>query len=86
MFEILKSYLFQHKSISLPGLGTIIMELVPASLDTGTKEMLPPIYQFRFDKYFDAPDRQFFSWLASYKDIADFEAIRMYNEFSFDLR
>jgi hypothetical protein len=27
--------------------------------------------KFRFDKYFDAPDREFFSYLAQQKNIAD---------------
>src|SRR5215467_7455277 len=86
MFEILNSYLFQHKSISIPGLGTIYMETLPASVDTSTKNMLPPLYYFRFDKYFDAPGRQFFSFVARQKKIEDFEALKWYNEFSFDLR
>jgi len=86
MIEILNSYLFQHKSISIPGLGTIYMETIPASVDTATHNMLPPLYYFRFDKYVDAPDKQFFSYLAARKEIADYEAIRIYNEFSYALR
>jgi hypothetical protein len=78
--------LFLHKSISIPGLGTIYMEAIPASADQASKQMLPPLYYFRFDKYFDAPNRQFFTFLATQQDIADYEALRMYNEFSYDLR
>jgi hypothetical protein len=86
MFEVLNSYLFQHKSISIPGLGTIFLETLPASGDIGNKHILPPVYHFRFDKYFDAPDKDFFSYLASEKNIPDYEAIKWYNEFSYDLR
>jgi hypothetical protein len=86
MFEELNSYLYQHKSISIPGLGTIYMESLPASIDSSSKNILPPLYYFRFDKYFDAPDKEFFSYLASEKNMADYEAIRWYNEFSFELR
>ncbi|MBS1916419.1 MAG: hypothetical protein JST87_09070 [Bacteroidetes bacterium] len=86
MFEILNSYLFQHKSISIPGLGTIVMERVPANTDIGNKNFLPPLYHFRFDKYFDAPDKDFFSYLATEKNIPDYEAIKWYNEFSLELR
>ncbi|MES1223866.1 MAG: hypothetical protein ABUT20_50690, partial [Bacteroidota bacterium] len=86
MFEILNSYLFQHKSISIPGLGTIVMERLPANTDIGSKNFLPPLYHFRFDKYFDAPDKDFFSYLASEKNIPDYEAIKWYNEFSLELR
>jgi hypothetical protein len=86
MFEVLNSYLFQHKSISIPGLGTIFLETLPASSDIGNKHILPPVYHFRFDKYFDAPDKDFFSYLAAEKNMADYEAIKWYNEFSYELR
>jgi hypothetical protein len=86
MFEALNSYLFQHKSISIPGLGTIIMETLPASVDTSTKNILPPLYYFRFDKYADAPEREFFSYLAAQKKIEDYEALKIYSEFAFELR
>jgi hypothetical protein len=86
MFEVLNSYLFQHKSISIPGLGTILLERSPAQTDLGNKNILPPNYFFRFDKYFDAPDKDFFSFLAAEKNIPDYEAIKWYNEFSYNLR
>ncbi|HEX4849893.1 MAG TPA: hypothetical protein VFV08_03755, partial [Puia sp.] len=86
MFDILNSYLFQHKSISIPGLGTIYMETLPASIDTSTKNMLPPLYYFRFDRNEDAPSRDFFSFLALHKRIADYEALKLYNEFAYTLR
>jgi len=86
MFSILNSYLFQHKSISVPGLGTIYLEKLPASFDDSGKNILPPSYHFRFDKYFDAPDKDFFLHLAAEKNIPDYEAIKWYNEFSYELR
>ena len=86
MFEILNSYLFQHKSISIPGLGTIFLDRESANTDNGNKNFLPPSYSFRFDKYFDAPDKDFFSYLAAEKKIPDYEAIKWYSEFSYELR
>ena len=86
MIDILNSYLILHKSISIPGLGTIYVERVPANTDFVNRQILPPGYQFRFDKYFDAPDKEFFSYLSTEKHIADFEAIRLYNEWAYDLR
>ena len=84
--QVLNAYLFQHRSISIPGLGTIYLETFPASVDVADRTMLPPVYRFRFDKYFDAPDKEFFSYLAAQSNMLDFEAIKWYNEFSFDLR
>ena len=86
MFEVLNAYLFQHRSISIPGLGTIYLETLPAESDVVDRTMLPPVYRFRFDKYFDAPDKEFFGYLASQQNMLDFEAIKWYNEFSFELR
>ena len=86
MFNILNNYLFQHKSISVPGLGTIYLETLPAGSDSDGKNILPPAYYFRFDKYFDAPDKDFFLHLAAEKNIPDYEAIKWYNEFSYELR
>lgn len=86
MYKILNKYLFQHKSISIPGLGTLLMESNPATLDTGTRSAIPPAYYFRFDKYFDSPDKEFFSYLAANQQIPDYEALRQYNEFAFALR
>ncbi len=86
MFQVLNGYLFQHGNISIPGLGTIHMETLPASVDTVGQNILPPLHNFRFDKYFDAPDREFFLYLSEQKGIPDFEAIKWYSEFSYDLR
>jgi hypothetical protein len=86
MFAVLNAYLFQHRSISIPGLGTIYLETLPADIDVADRTMRPPVYRFRFDKYFDAPDAAFFSYLATQRNIVDYEAIKWYNEFSLDLR
>ncbi len=86
MFAVLNAYLFQHRSISIPGLGTIYLETLPAAVDVADRTMLPPVYHFRFDKYFDAPDKEFFAYIATQRNILDYEAIKWYNEFSFDLR
>ncbi|HEU4606532.1 MAG TPA: hypothetical protein VFS31_00385 [Chitinophagaceae bacterium] len=82
MKGILYSYLLQQKSLSIPGLGTIYMDRVPARSDLVNRQLLPPFYSFRFDKYFDAPDKDFFTYLAQEKNMADFEAIRWYNEWA----
>lgn len=86
MIEVLNSYLVQHKSISIPGLGTLVIDRIPARSDFLNRKILPPAYQYRFDKYFDAPDKEFFNFLATRKQIADFEAIKLYNEWAYEFR
>jgi hypothetical protein len=86
MVAALNSYLVQHKRLSIPGLGTIYVERVPAQTDFVNKQIIPPAYHYRFDRYFDAPDKDFFTYLAAQREIADYEAIRWYNEWAYDLR
>lgn len=86
MVAALNSYLVQHKSLSIPGLGTIYVERSPAQSDFINKQIIGPSYHYRFDRYFDAPDKDFFTYLAAQKEIADYEAIRWYNEWAYELR
>ena len=86
MIDILNKYLIQHKSINIPGLGTIFIEHLPATLDVVNKRILPPHCEFRFNKYFDTPDKEFFHYLSAEKGIPDYEAIQLYNQFAQDLR
>ena len=86
MTEELTSYLLQHKSLSIPGLGSMYIERIPAQTDFVNKRILPPSFHYRFDKYFDAPDKDFFTYLAQQKKMADYEAIKWYNEWAYELR
>ena len=85
-FQVLNAYLIQHRSISIPGLGTIYLDTSPASVDVADRTILPPLYQFRFDKHSDSPDREFFAYIASQRNVLDYEAIKWYNEFATNLR
>jgi hypothetical protein len=86
MKETLISYLLQHKSLCIPGLGTIYVERTPAQNDFVNKRILPPGYHFRFDQYFDQPDKEFFTYIAKHLGMADFEAIKWYNEWAYEVR
>ncbi|HCL83909.1 MAG TPA: hypothetical protein DIC22_08035 [Chitinophagaceae bacterium] len=86
MYAILNRYLFLNKSIPVPGLGTICMESQSATPDASTRSILPPTYRFRFDKFFDSPDKELFAYLSSEQHISDYEALRQYNDFAFSLR
>src|SRR5690606_16028798 len=86
MVNLICSYLLQHKSISIPGLGTIYVERIPAQSDFVNRQLLPPAYHYRFDRYFDVPARDFFIFLGARKNIKDYEAIKLYNEWAQTLR
>ena len=86
MIDILNSYLVQYNKLSIPGLGTIYLEKIPAQSDFINKQLLPPSFHYRFDKYFDSPDKDFFNFLAAEKEVPDYEAIHLYNEWAQQLR
>jgi len=86
MYAILNKYLFLHKSIPVPGLGTICMESQAATIDASTRTIQPPAYRFRFDKFFDSPDKDLFAYLSAQQKISDYEALRQYNDFAYSLR
>ncbi|MBA4168672.1 MAG: hypothetical protein H0X41_14195, partial [Chitinophagaceae bacterium] len=75
-----------HKSVSIPGLGTIYVERIPAQSDFINRQLLPPAYHYRFDKYFDAPEKEFFSFIATRENIPEYEAIKLYNEWALGIR
>jgi hypothetical protein len=86
MIQLIRTYLLQNKSISIPGLGTIYVERIPVQSDFVNKQLLPPSYHLRFDKYFDAPGKEFFTYVAARKKVEDYEAIKLYNEWALNLR
>jgi hypothetical protein len=86
MEQLVRTYLLQKSSVSIPGLGTIYVERSPARSDFINRLILPPSYHYRFDKYFDAPGKDFFTFLATRKNIEDYEAIKLYNEWAHKLR
>lgn len=86
MERLLRTYLLQKSSISIPGLGTIYVERSPSRADFIARQILPPTYHYRFDKYFDAPGKDFFTFIASRKNVEDYEAIKLYNEWALGLR
>jgi hypothetical protein len=86
MYILLNNYLFLHKSIPVPGLGTICLESQAATIDTSTRTIQPPVYRFRFDKFFDSPDKDLFAYLSAQQKISDYEALRQYNDFAYSLR
>lgn len=86
MQEALQYYLLRNRNLPLPGLGCIMIERVPAQGDFVNRQMLPPSFRYKFDKYFDAPDKDFFAYLTKATGMADFEAIKWYNEWAYSVR
>ena len=55
-------------------------------MDASTRTVQPPSFRFRFDKFYDSPDKNLFSFLSIQQNISDYEALRQYNDFAYALR
>lgn len=82
MYDVLNRYLFHQKAIRIPGLGSLVVEHIPAVADFANKQLLPVQHKLRFDKYADAPEPGFFQYLAYVQQIPDYEAMGRYNQFA----
>jgi hypothetical protein len=86
MTDVLNSYLHQHKSINIPGVGSIYILNNPAINDFVNKRLFPGSYSYRFDKYNDVPAPDFYSYLARKNGITENEAMEWYQDFSSRIR
>ena len=86
MRESLYEFLILNKKLSLPGIGTISMFRNPAQLDFTNKQVLAPYYSFTIESVNDKPSKKLFDWLCSSAEIAEWDAIKAVNDFSFELK
>lgn len=86
MFSELYQYLLQHKEISVPGIGTFLLERNPAKADFPNKKILPPSFTIAMQPGGQLPGKGFFKWLAGNMNVSDREAIFRFNDFAFDLK
>ena len=86
MRDSLYEYLILNKRLSLPGIGTIEMYKNPAQLDFTNKQFLAPYYSFKIESANDKPAKKLFDWLCSSSGIAEWDAIKAVNDFSFELK
>ena len=86
MFHILHQYLIQHKSLSLPGLGTIELQNIPAISNISDHVIEPPMQKIIFDDVHDAPDKNLFQYVSARLQVEEWEAIKQVNDFSYELK
>jgi len=86
MFDILHQYLIQHKSLSLPGLGTLRLQNIPAMSNLSDHTVEPPMQKAVFDDMNDAPDKDLFQYVAARLQLEEWEAIKKVNDFSYELK
>ena len=86
MHTILYRYLILNGQLSLPGIGTIHLQKTSSVLDFCNKVFTAPVYNFFIDSLNETPSKKLFGWLSKKLNVTDWDAIRMVNDFSFDLK
>jgi len=86
MRDSLYEFLILNEKLSLPGIGTIGLYKNPAQLNFTNKQFLAPYYSFKIESTNDKPSKKLFDWLCSSLGIAEWDAIKAVNDFSFELK
>jgi hypothetical protein len=72
--------------VSLPGIGTFHLQKTSSVLDFGNKVLTAPAYNFYLDSLHESASKKLFGWLSKKLGVTDWDAIRLVNDFSFELK
>ena len=86
MFELLHKYFIQNHSIGLPGIGTISALGISARTDFPNERILAPSLAIHFDRSHDSPSKDLYNYISRQKNIDEWEAVKMVNDFAFEVR
>ncbi len=86
MYGELYQYLILHKQLSMPGIGTFLLERKPAYIDFVNKIAEPPAYTIALHHGNVPASKNVFDWLASKLEISELDAVKRFNDFSFDIK
>ena len=86
MYNTLYQYLILYKQLSLQGVGTISLQRNSSQLDFANKTFSAPTYSFVINNKNDKPSKKLFDWLSLIMGVSEWDAIKMVNDFSFDLK
>ena len=86
MYTELYKYLILHKQLNIPGIGRFEIEKKPADIDFATRVVNAPKYNIAFRQVEVMPSRKFFNWLEAELGISEMDAVKKFNDFTYDLR
>lgn len=86
MYTELYQFLIQHNQLSVPGIGTFLIERKSAISDFYSRKIDPPTYVVALKAETNPPSKKFFTWLSHALSISDEEAINRFNDFVFDIK
>lgn len=86
MYTELFQYLLFHKQLSVPGIGTFLLERKPAANDFFNKRINPPAYIFALQPTGNPPSKKFFNWLSATLHISDQDAVLQFDNFAVNIK
>lgn len=86
MYAELYQYLLLHNKLSVPGIGTFLLERKPAQSDFVNRQIKAPAYSIVLDQAAETSSMSFFGWLANALGISDRDAVIRFNDFAFDMK
>jgi hypothetical protein len=81
MYEHLYQYFILYKQLTIPGIGTFVLERKAAENDFLSKQFLAPSYSVLLQTSGRVPAQKFFNWLAASINTSHREAFEQFNEF-----
>lgn len=84
--DLLHHFFIQNSSLSLPGIGTFDMFRISAQTDFANKKIIPPTFSISYNTNQDSPNKDLFDYVSRKKNIPEWEAIKIVNDFAFDLK
>lgn len=75
-----KNYLRKHKTLSLQGIGYLVLEETPAQLDFTAKLLYPPVSEIKFEAESQPNNNQFFNFIARDMRVDKITSVKLYNE------
>jgi hypothetical protein len=84
--ELLRLFFIQRYAVNLPGIGGFRLNRIPAQADPESGSIVAPSYIIVYDALNDVPQKDMFAYIAEKKDITEWEAIGVVNQFSQELK
>lgn len=85
MLELIKRYLYLNKSISLNGIGTLLLEEIPARIDYPNKLLYPSQHKLQFQTT-SSSDDHFSSWMSEQLPVSKEECSTQIEHFISELK
>ena len=86
MFHILYKYLILNKQLSIPGIGHFYIEHEPARPDAAGDVIHSPLPVIKFTNTVTTADRNFFEFASQELAIEQWDTIRQFHDFSYNLK